>query len=64
MVDPLSISLGIGIAVLLAAAGTGIYLLGRSPDHIVNMRSVAGYYRQQQALESLNQDIDDSGDDD
>jgi GMP synthase PP-ATPase subunit len=59
MVDPLSISLGIGFTVLIAAAAVGVYFAGRAPDHIVNVRAVSSYYRRQQALEALNQDIDE-----
>jgi len=59
MVDPVSISLGAGGTVVAALAGVGLYLSGRRPDHIVDMRAVSSYYRRQQALESLQQDIDD-----
>jgi hypothetical protein len=59
MVDPVSITLGVGGTVVATLAGIGLYLLGRRPDHIVNMRAVSGYYRRKQQLEALQQDVDD-----
>jgi hypothetical protein len=59
MVDPVSISIGVLGTVVAALAGVGLYLAGRRPDHIVDMRAVSSYYRRQNALESLQQDIDD-----
>jgi hypothetical protein len=60
MVDPVSITLGIGGTVVAALAAVGLYLAGRRPDYIVNMRAISSYYRRKQALEALQQDIDDS----
>jgi len=59
MVDPVSISIGVGGTVVAGLAAVGLYLAGRRPDHIVDMRAVSSYYRRQNALESLQQDIDD-----
>lgn len=59
MVDPVSVTIGIGVSVVGILAAAGLYLAGRTPDHIINMRSVASYYRHQSALEALNQDVDD-----
>jgi len=59
MVDPVSITLGIGGTVVAVLAATGLYLLGRQPDHIVNMRAVSSYYRREQGLEALQQDVND-----
>jgi len=59
MVDPVSITLGIGGTVVATLAGIGLYLAGRRPDHIVNMRAISSYYRRKQALEALQQDVND-----
>jgi hypothetical protein len=60
MVEPLSVAIGIGIGIAALLAGTGLYLLGQKPDHIVNMREVSNYYRHVSANRALEQDIDDS----
>lgn len=60
MVDPVSITLGVAAAFASIGVGAGLYLFGQSPDHIVNMREVGNYYRRQQALEALDEDIDDT----
>jgi len=59
MVDPVSVTLGIGGTVVAVLAATGLYLAGRRPDHIVNMRAVSSYYRRERALEALEQDVND-----
>jgi len=60
MVEPLSIAIGAGIAIVVLLAFAGIYLAGRRPDHIINMREVSAYYRHKSAAEALRDDIDDS----
>jgi len=60
MVDPLSITLGIGVSVVGILASLGLYLAGRSPDHIINMRDIAAYHRHQSAIQALAEDVDDS----
>jgi len=59
MVEPLSIAIGAGIAVVVLLAMLGVYLAGRKPDHIINMREVSAYYRHKSAAEALRDDIDD-----
>jgi len=59
MVDPVSITIGAGVTLALAGVSLGLYLAGRAPDHIVNMREISSYYRRKQALEALQQDVDD-----
>jgi len=58
MVEPVSVTIGIGIAVAAVLIALGLYLAGRRPDHIVDMREVSSYYRRQQALEALAEDVD------
>jgi len=63
MVEPLSLAIGAGVALVVAAAVLGIYLSGRvaalRPDHVVDMRVVSNYYRHQSAHESLSSDVED-----
>jgi len=59
MVDPVSVTIGVALTVVTTAASLGLYLAGRAPDHIVNMREVSSYYRRQSALEALAEDVDD-----
>jgi hypothetical protein len=61
MVDPVSVTIGVASTLVTAAAALGLYLAGRAPDHIVNMREVSSYYRRQSALEALSEDVDDDG---
>jgi hypothetical protein len=63
MVDPVSVTIGVGGTVLIATAALGLYLAGRAPDHIINMRAVSSYYRHRSALKSLEDDVDDDGPD-
>lgn len=63
MVDPVSITIGVGATLVTMAAALGLYLAGRAPDHIVDMREVSSYYRHQSALSALEDDVDDDGDD-
>jgi len=60
MVEPLSVAIGIGVAVVIILASAGLYFAGQRPDHIVDMREVANYYRHVSANESLEQDVEDS----
>ena len=60
MVDPISVAIGIGVAVATLLAALGLFLAGQQPDHIVDMREVSSYYRHVSANEALQQDIDDS----
>jgi len=63
MVDPLSVTIGVGLAVALGTAVLGIYLFGyvkaREPEHIVDMQEVANYQRHKQSAEALRQDVDE-----
>jgi hypothetical protein len=64
MVEPVSVTVGIGASAAGLLAAAGLYLSGyvrsRSPDHIVDMREVSNYYRHKNSNESLNQDVEDS----
>jgi len=60
MVDPLSVTVGIGVAVAVLLAGLGLYYLGQRPAHMVDMTEVAAYHRHRSAAEALEQDVDDS----
>jgi len=59
MVDPLSITIGIGVAVAVGLAAYGLYAAGQRPEHIVDMREVSNYYRHTSTLRALEGDIDD-----
>jgi 2-polyprenyl-6-methoxyphenol hydroxylase-like FAD-dependent oxidoreductase len=59
MVDPISVAIGIGAAVAGLLAAGGLYLAGRRPAHVIDMREVSAYYRHVSANEALQQDIDD-----
>lgn len=61
MVDPVSVTIGVALTLVITAASLGLYLAGRAPDHIVDMREVSSYYRRQSALEALAEDVDDDG---
>jgi hypothetical protein len=63
MVDPLSLAIGAGLTIVVVLAMLGLYLAGRQPDHIIDMREIASYYRQQSAAEALQEDIDNSEED-
>lgn len=54
MVDPLSITIGIAVAVFALLAGLGVAFIARFPDHIVNMREVRSYQMQVNANRTLN----------
>lgn len=64
MVDPLSVALGIGVAVVVLLAAFGLFaggwIRGRAPDHIVDMNEVSNYQMHVQANEALAQDVDDA----
>lgn len=60
MVDPLSITFGIGLAVAALLAAYGLYAAGQRPSHMVDMREVSAYYRHKNAEEALSQDVDAS----
>ena len=63
MVEPLSVTIGIGVAAVAFLALVGVYLTGfvraRNPDHVVDMREVSNYYRHVNSNEALNQDVRD-----
>jgi hypothetical protein len=61
MVDPVSVTIGVASTLIIAAASLGLYLAGRAPDHIVNMREVQTYYRRRASLRALEEDVDDDG---
>jgi xanthine/uracil/vitamin C permease (AzgA family) len=64
MVEPLSVAIGIGVAVGILLAFLGLmlvgYVVGRRPDHIVDMSEVSAYYRHRSAAAALSQDVQDS----
>jgi len=61
MVDPISITIGVGACVLALLAAYGLYAAGQRPDHMVNMREVASYYRHSSAQEALSEEVDEDG---
>lgn len=64
MVDPLSVALGIGVAVVVLLAAFGLFaggwIRGRSPDHVVDMNEVENYHQGTWANQAMSKDIDDS----
>jgi len=60
MVEPLSVAIGIGAAVVIILASAGLYFAGQRPTYMVDMREVANYYRHVSANEALEQDVEDS----
>jgi hypothetical protein len=57
MVDPLSITIGIGVAIAAILAGYGLYAAGQRPAYMVDMREVSRYYTETAAVEALEEDI-------
>lgn len=66
MVDPLSVTVGAGAALVAIAALIGVYLAGwrrsRAPDHVVDMNEVANYHRHVSSNEALSQDVEAADD--
>jgi len=62
MVDPLSVSVGIGIAFIIGMAIIGFMLVGhrqaRRPDYIVDMREVSNFYRHANAARRIRVEPD------
>jgi len=60
MVDPLSVSIGIGVSFILAMAIVGFIMVGfrraRQPDYIIDMREVSNYHRHSNAARKLRDD--------
>jgi len=63
MVDPMSVTIGIGVAVVALLAILGVYLAGfrqaRKPDGIVDMGEISNYYRHKNSNQALAQDVED-----
>jgi len=62
MVDPVSVTIGVGVSVVSILAAGGLYLAGRAPDHIINVREVETYERRTASIRALRQDIRDGED--
>ena len=60
MVEPLSIAIGAGGFVIVASSYYAAYLRGKLSADRVNMNEVTGYLTRQQAVEALQQDVDDT----
>jgi len=60
MVDPLSVSIGIGVSFILAMSIVGFIMVGfrraRQPDYIIDMREVSNYHRHSNAARKLRDD--------
>ena len=63
MVDPLSVSVGVGIAFIIGMAIIGFMLVGyrqsRRPDYIIDMREVSNFYRHANAARRIRVEADD-----
>lgn len=57
MVEPLSITIGIGVALVGIAAAYGLYAAGQRPAYMVDMREVSRYYKETAAVEALEEDV-------
>jgi len=65
MVDPLSVTVGAGVTVVVLLALLGVFLAGyqtaRRPEHVVDMQEVANYERHKNSAEALSQDVEAGG---
>lgn len=58
VVDPLSVTIGIGAAIAALLAAYGLYAAGQRPEYVVDMREVASYYQHKSTNEALNENLD------
>ena len=65
MVDPLSVTVGAGVTVVVMLALLGVFLAGyqaaRRPEHVVDMQEVTNYARHKNSTEALSQDVEADG---
>lgn len=60
MVEPLSVTIGIGVAITALLAAYGLYAAGQRPAYMVDMREVSRYYKETAAVSALEDDVGDS----
>jgi hypothetical protein len=60
MVDPLSVAIGAGAFVIVLLSYGYAYQYGKAQADTVDMSDITDYLTRQQAIESLQQDVDDA----